>query len=371
MDAHALHRESVVVDGHTDLPTRLFYRPAELGERLDDGHLDLPRMREGGVTAIAAALFVPPFLDPEPGWEHLLELHRLTAERLRPGELVQVTTAEEIRRAKAAGAVGVMLAVENGRPLTSDERLRRCAAFGVRYVTLTHFASHEWCDASTDEPRWGGLSDDGVKRVREMRRLGILADVSHVSDDAVLHTLDALRSPVIASHSSCRALCDHPRNLPDSLVRDVARSGGLVMANSYPGFIDPEAARVNGDRNRAAMPKLEAMLAERGSDTAAVLHALRHAWYEAAAAHPLPPVPLATYVDHLVRLVELAGEEHVGVGTDFDGITDTVDGFEDASDWPSLTAALLDRGLSPRAVRMILGENLLRVLQHAEKAASS
>lgn len=369
MDPRTVHREAVVVDGHTDLPTRLYYRPADLGERLEDGHLDLPRMREGGVTAIVAALFVPPFLDPEPGWEHLLALHRLTAERLRPGELVQVTTAEEIREAKAAGAVGVMFAVENGRPLTSEARLRRCAALGVRYVTLTHFASHEWCDASTDEPRWGGLSGEGVARVREMRRLGILADVSHVSDDAVLHVLDALRSPVIASHSSCRALCDHPRNLPDSLVRDVARGGGLVMANSYPGFVDPEAARVNGERNRAAMPKLEAMLAERGSDTPEALHALRDAWYQAAAEHPLPPVPLATYVDHLLRLVELAGEEHVGVGTDLDGITETLEGFADASEWPNLTAALLEHGLAPRAVRMILGENFLRVLADAERRA--
>ena len=370
MDAFTLHREAIVVDGHTDLPTRLFYRPADLGARLADGHLDLPRLRAGGVTAFAAALFVPPFLDPDPGWEHLLALHRLTAAALRPGELEQVTTAEEIRRAKVAGTVGALFAVENGRPLTTEARLRRCADLGVRYVTLTHFASHEWCDAATDEPRWGGLSDDGVRRVRAMRKLGILADVSHVSDDAVLHTLDALRSPVIASHSSARALCDHPRNLPDALVRDVARAGGVVMANSYPAFVDREAARVNGERNRAARPRLEAMLAELGSDVAGGLHALRDAWHEAAAAHPLPPVPLAAFIDHLMRLVELAGEEHVGVGTDFDGITETLDGFADASEWPNLTAALLARGLPPRAVRMILGENFLRVLADAERRAS-
>lgn len=365
MDPLAVHRDAVVVDGHTDLPTRLYHRPADLGERLDDGHLDLPRLRSGGVSAFAAALYVPPWLEPDRGWRHLLELHRLMAEALRPGELEQVTTAADVRRAKAAGIVGVLWAVENGRPLTSEARLREVAGLGARYVTLTHFASHEWCDASTDEPHWGGLSDDGVERVREMRRLGILADVSHVSDDAVLHTLDALRSPVIASHSSSRALCDHPRNLPDSLVREIARSGGVVMANSYPAFVDPAAAAENAERNRAAMPALGEMVASGEPD----LHAIAAAWRSAAAAHPLPPVPLAAFVDHLMRLVEVAGEEHVGVGTDFDGILDTLDGFADASEWPGLTAALLDRGLPPRAVGMILGGNFLRVLEEAERRA--
>lgn len=365
MDPLALHREAIAVDGHTDLPTRLFHRPADLGARLSDGHLDLPRLRAGGVTAFAAALYVPPFLDPEQGWEHVLALHRLTAAALRPGELEQVTTAADVRRAKAAGVVGALWAVENGRPLTSEKRLRECAALGVRYVTLTHFASHEWCDASTDEPRWGGLSDDGVGRVREMRRLGILADVSHVSDDAVLHTLDALRSPVVASHSSCRALCGHPRNLPDSLVRDVARYGGVVMANTYPAFVAEAAAEANRKRTAAILPRLEEMAAAPEPD----LHALHDAWHDAAAADPLPPVPLAAFVDHVMRLVELAGEEHVGIGTDFDGITEVLDGFGDASEWPNLTSALLARGLSTQAVRWVLGESFLRVLVEAERRA--
>lgn len=366
MDPLTLHRESIVIDGHTDLPTRLFHRPGDLGERLTEGHLDLPRLSEGGVTAIAAALFVPSFLDPERGWRHLLDLHRLTEERLRPGELERVTTAEEIRRAKQAGVAGVLYAVENGRPLTSEKRLRECAALGVRYVTLTHFASHEWCDASTDEPRWGGLSDEGVRRVREMRRLGILADVSHVSDDAVLHTLDALRSPVVASHSSCRALCGHPRNLPDGLVRDIARYGGVVMANTYPAFVADAAAEANRRRTAAVLPRLEEMAAAPEPD----LRALEDAWHAAAAADPLPPVPLAAFVDHVMRLVELAGEEHVGIGTDFDGITEVLDGFGDASEWPDLTAALLARGLSPPAVRWVLGESFLRVLADAERRAA-
>lgn len=367
MDAGTLHRESIVFDGHTDLPTRLFYGPADLGERLDDGHIDLPRLRAGGVTGFAAAFFVPAFLDPERGWRHVLELHRLTEERLRPGELERVTTAEEIRQAKRAGIVGALYAIENGRPLTSEPRVREAAALGVRYVTLTHFATHEWCDASTDEPRWGGLSDEGVRRVREMRGLGILPDVSHVSDDAVLHTLDAVRSPVIASHSSCRALCDHPRNLSDSLVRDVARYGGVVMANTYPPFVAGAAAEANRARTAKVRPLIEELSSVPDPD----LNALREAWRDAAAADPLPPVPLDAFVDHVMRLVDLVGEEHVGIGTDFDGITDVLEGFGDASEWPSLTAALLARGLSPRAARWVLGESFLRVLAEAERRAFS
>lgn len=364
MDPVQLHREAVVIDGHTDLPTRLFHQPADVSQRLADGHVDLPRLREGGVSAFAAALYVPATMSPEDGWRHLAALHRVMSRALVPGELERVVTAADVRRAQAAGVVGVLSAVENGRPLTSERRLRHCAELGVRYVTLTHFASHEWCDASTDQPRWGGLSDEGVKRVREMRRLGILPDVSHVSDDAVLHTLDAVRSPVIASHSSCRTLCDQPRNLPDSLVRDIARSGGVVMAVSYPAFVSPAAAAANEERFSRWQAENPDLFADDTDEKTA-----RESWRAFAADNPLPAASLADYVDHIVRLIEVAGEEHVGVGSDFDGITDVLDGFEDVSRFGALTAALLERGLSVRAVRQVLGESFLAVLAEAERWA--
>jgi membrane dipeptidase len=359
--------DCLVIDGHTDVPTRLWESPADLGERLQDRHVDLPRLRDGGVDALVFALYVPASLSPERGWEHALSLHRATADALEPleGRMKQVATVEEIRRSARQGTVGVVLGLENGRPLAVPGALDACAGMGMRYVTLTHMATHEWCDASTDEPAHGGLSGDGVRIVREMARRGIVPDVSHVSDDAVRHVLEVSPIPILASHSSARSLCDHPRNLPDDLVREIARRDGVVMANSYPAFIDPAASIADFERFQEVKPVLaaqeEAYLRDPGSH-----------WSELArlfSDRPLPPVPLKVFVDHLIRLVELGGEEHVGIGTDFDGIPDTVDGFDDPSHFPDLAAALLARGVDKGGVRLILGESFLRVLRRAERAA--
>jgi len=361
------HEDCLVVDGHTDVPTRLWESPADLGEPQADRQVDLPRLRRGGVDAVVFALYVPASLSAERGWGHALALHRATETALAglTGRMEQAATAEEIRRAAQRGVVAVILGLENGRPLLVPGVLEACAAMGMRYVTLTHMATHEWCDASTDAPVHGGLSEEGVRIVREMARRGILPDVSHVSDDAVRHVLDVSPVPIIASHSSARSLCDHPRNLPDELIREIARRDGVVMANSYPAFIDPAASAADRERGRELKPVLieveEAYLRDPGAH-----------WQEQArlfAERPLPPVPLGVYVDHVIRLIELGGEEHAGIGTDFDGIPDTVAGFEDPSRFPDLTAALLARGVDKSGVRLILGENFLRALSRAEQAA--
>lgn len=359
------HDDCLVLDGHTDLPTRLWEAPADLGQRLADRHIDLPRLREGGVDALVLALYVPASLAPDAGWEHALTLHRLTAAALPVG-VEAVRTVEELRRAARRGAVAALFGLENGRPLLLDGKLADAAALGVRYVTLTHWKTHEWCDASTDEPVHGGLSADGVRLVREMNGMGILADVSHVSDDAVRHVLEVATVPPVASHSSARALCDHPRNLPDELIREIARRGGVVMANSFPGFVDPAAARAHRDREAAIGAELAAM-----EEEAALREPQAHLQRrdELLAAYPLPKVPFGAFVDHLIHLVERAGEEHVGVGTDFDGIPETLEGFEDVSHFPDLTAALLDRGIDRGGARLILGENFLRLLLEAERRA--
>jgi membrane dipeptidase len=358
------HEDCLVLDGHTDLPTRLWEAPADLEQRLADRHIDLPRLREGGVDALVLALYVPPSLAPDAGWEHALALYRLTTAALPVG-VEAVRTVEELRRVVGQGAVAAVFGLENGRPLLIDGVLEDAAAMGLRYVTLTHWKTHEWCDASTDEPAHGGLSVEGVRLVREMNRKGILADVSHVSDDAVRHVLDVATVPPVASHSSARALCDHPRNLPDELIREIARRGGLVMANSYPAFVDPAAARAMRDRETAIGPELAAMEEDWLREPQA--HWRRRD--ELLAEHPLPRVPLGAYVDHLIHLVERAGEEHVGIGTDFDGIPETLEGFEDVSRFPDLTAALLARGIDRGGARLILGENFLRLLREAERRA--
>lgn len=365
MDPRTLHRDAIVIDGHTDVPTRLFGSPADLSERLDDGHVDLPRLREGGVTAPIFALFVPPMLSAEEGLEHVRDLHELTREQLDHDGFVHAVSAEDIRRAKRRGEVAILLGLENGRCLSLPGTLEEMSRMGVRYVTATHVGSHEWCDASTDDPIHGGLSKEGEEIVWRMSRMGIIPDVSHVSDDAVRHILDVSQTPIVASHSSARALCDHPRNLPDDLVREIARQDGVVMANCYPAFLDDEATRVNGERVELLKPLIEEVT-ERGREGFQDFAQRRG---EILKDHPLPPVPLSTYVDHVMHLVGLAGEEHVGIGTDFDGIPETPEDFDDVAAFPRMTEALLKRGVSPTGVRRILGENFLRVLEDAERRA--
>lgn len=361
----SFHDDCLVLDGHTDLPTRLWEVPADLAQRLADRHIDLPRLREGGVDALVLALYVPASLAPAAGWEHALTLYRLTLAAL-PAGIEVVRGAEQLRRVVGSGAIAALFGLENGRPLLVGGALDAAAAMGIRYVTLTHWKTHEWCDASTDEPRHGGLSGEGVRLVREMNRHGILADVSHVSDAAVRHVLDVATAPPLASHSSARALCDHPRNLPDELVREIARLGGLVMANSYPAFVDPAAAAADRERMQAVAPVLGEMEEEYMRDP----QPLSRRRDEILAAHALPAVPVARYVDHLIHLVECAGEEHVGIGTDFDGIPETLVGLEDVSHLPALTAALLARGVDKAGARLILGENFLRLLREAERRAA-
>jgi membrane dipeptidase len=360
------HDDCLVFDGHTDVPSRLWESPADLSQPLSDRHIDLPRLRAGGVDALVFALYVPSSLPPDQGWEHALALYRASEAQLAADKgLVQAVYVVDVRRVVARGEVAVVYGLENGRPLLLPKVLDDCAKMGIRYVTLTHVGTHEWCDASTDAPAHGGLSDEGIRLVREMNRRGILPDVSHVSDTAVERVIEVSLAPPIASHSSARALCDVPRNLPDPLIREIARVGGLVMANTYPAFVGPEAARANRERMAELRPVLEEMEEEYLRDPVKVAPEIHRLFAD----HPLPKVPLATFVDHVIYLIELAGEEHVGLGTDFDGISETLEGLEDPSHFPALTAALLARGVDRSGVRLILGENFLRALELAEQVA--
>jgi len=360
------HEDCLVLDGHTDVPTRLWESPVSLAERHSDRHVDLPRLREGGVDALVFALYIPGSLSPERGWEHARELHRISVEHVEAAQGMEIAvSAEDVRRAWHRGVVAVLFGLENGRPLMIPVTIDACVKMGIRYVTLTHMATHEWCDSSTDEARHGGLSGEGEAIVWELVRRGIVPDVSHVSDAAVLHVLEVSRIPIVASHSSARALCDHPRNLPDELVREIARKDGVVMANSYPAFIGTQASQADRLRFKEVREELLAMEEAYMADPRT--HSKTHA--RLFADRPLPEVPLSVYVDHLIHLIDLAGEEHVGIGSDFDGICDVLAGFEDVSRFPNLTAALLERGVDKAGVKLILGENFLRVLKRAEEAA--
>jgi membrane dipeptidase len=360
-------RPLFVFDGHTDLPTRLWEAPCDLAQRNAGGHVDLPRLREGGVGGLVLALYVPVHLGAEEGLAHAERLHALTSAQLAPGALEAVTSPQALDAAVARGAVGGVFGLENGRPLLLPGALERLLALGVRLVTLTHVGSHEWCDAAGDDEVHGGLSPAGEEIVRRLNQAGVIVDVSHVSDRAVEHVLEVSAAPVIASHSSARALCAHPRNLTDGLARAIAARGGLVMAMAFPAFLDPVAEAAN----RARMERLgEAMraLAEAYADRPVELAAAR---LRLLAGHPQPAVPLAVYVDHLLHLLAVVGEEAVGIGTDFDGIPETPVGFEDVSRFPALVAALRERGVGEDVLRLVLGENFRRVWRQVVAAGAA
>lgn len=363
----SFHSDCLVLDAHVDAPMRLWEAPADLSREQPDRHLDLPRLRKGGVDAAVFALYLPAALSPEKGLEHAETLYRLTVEALESPGFAPALSTRDVRRAVGRGDVAVILGLENGRPLLLPGAFERFDQMGVRYVTLTHASTHEWCDASTDAPAHGGLAPLGIDLVRRMAARGIVPDVSHVSDDAVLATLAVSPIPVVASHSSARALCDHPRNLPDPLIREIARKDGMVLANTYPAFVGAEAARADRERMQKLGPALAEIDLEHADDPVAVARERSRLFAD----NPLPPVPFSTFVDHVIHLIDVAGEEHVGIGTDFDGIPETLIDFEDVSRFPLLTEALLARGVDRSAVRLILGESFLRVLAAAEKYADS
>jgi|CXWL01.1.fsa_nt_gi membrane dipeptidase len=364
-DCQSFHRACLLFDGHTDVPTRLFEKPADLSQRLADGHVDLARLREGGVDGLVWALYLPAFLEPQAGLDFARRLHELARAQLRPGDLEEVRSPAELRAAVARGAIGVVWGLENGRPLQIPGALDElCGSRGVRIVTLCHVGTHEWCDSSTDAPQHGGLSPAGEAIVRQLNDRGVIVDVSHVSDDAVRHVLATSRAPVVASHSSAHALCQVPRNLTDELVRAIADADGLVMANAFPAFLSPAAAAANVERMAALEPSFAALRAEIADPLARSV-----AEWALVAATPQPPVSRAVYVDHLVHLIAVAGEAHVGIGTDFDGIPEAPAGLGDCAAMSSLTADLLDRGLDRGAVELVLGGNFLRVWERVEALA--
>ena len=365
-----IHRDLPVFDGHNDLPWALRERGADplastdLRQNQAELQTDLPRLRQGGVGAQFWSVYVPNSLDKsgaalETTLEQVDLVRRMIARY--PDALELASTADDVERIRASGKIASLMGIEGGYSIEGSlAALRMFHALGVRYMTLTHSDTIPWADSATDAPQHGGLTAFGEEVVREMNRIGMLVDVSHVSVETMDDVLRVSTAPIIASHSSAYALAQHPRNVPDEILRRVAQNRGVVMVNFASGFIVAEAARKSLDFFQVRR-ELEAKY----SDPAELDKALEE-WRKA---QDMPRGTVRDVVDHVEHIARVAGVDHVGLGSDFDGIRVLPEQLDDVSCYPYITQELLDRGWSERDIRKVLGENALRVLREAERVA--
>jgi membrane dipeptidase len=366
--AKEIHKRAIVIDTHADTPLRLLDEDLDLGARSSEGHVDLPRMREGGLGAEFFSIYVSPRFAPHFLARGLAEIGAVLEQVEKHGrELELARTAADIRRIHAAGKIAALMGVEGGHTIENDPRvLDVLYRLGVRYMTLTWAVSTDWAGSSGDSGRDRGLGAMGRDIVARMNRLGMMVDISHVSDPTFWEALKVTRAPLIASHSCCRALCDHPRNLTDDMLRALAKNGGVAQINFYSGFLDGgyAAAQKKLDAQRETEDK---RLIEKWKDDPARMSRARRRLENQYDAR-LPRPSFERIVDHIDHAVKVAGVDHVGLGSDFDGST-MPRGLDDVSKLPLITAELLRRGYKEPDIVKILGGNLLRVMEQAEKAA--
>ena len=363
-----LHRRALVVDTHSDTPSRILDDHIDAGARNDTGHMDLVRMAEGGLDAEFFSIYVAAQYAKLGGAARraleLIDAVRALA-AAHPERVELATTAAEVRAVAARGRIAALMGIEGGHAIEDSlGALRSFHALGVRYMTLTHTNTNNWCDSSGDKPRWRGLNDLGRQVVREMNRIGMIVDVSHISDEAFDDVLETSTAPVFASHSSCRALCNHPRNLTDDMIRALAAKGGVIQINFAAGFLDEDFRKQA--QPYSAMARAEAR--EKHKDD---LEALRKAMWELLKTPPpFPRPPLSRLIDHIDHAVKVAGADHVGLGSDFDGVSALPVGMEECSKLPAITCELLKHGYAEEDVLKILGGNTLRLMERVEAESS-
>ena len=368
-----LHRRAIAIDMHADTVQFMLDDGADINRRLDTTHLDAPRMREGGLDAQFFSIWVEPEYYGERGARAVARADAQIA-RVRalaeehPETWVLATTAADIRRSAAEGKLAALLGLEGGYAL--DERLEQVERYyqmGVRYLSPTWTRSTSWAGSSGDAAgATRGLNDFGRSVIREMNRLGIMVDVSHVSDQTFWDIIRTSVKPVIATHSNARSLCDAPRNLTDEMIRALAGTGGVVCVVFYPAFLEAgwREQKERLDREIAAEVSAASRQAKgHASQKRLARDRVRERFY----AERLPRISVSRVVDHIDHIVRLVGIEHVGVGSDFDGIQATPAGLADVSELPNLTRELLRRGYTPEEVMKILGGNILRVMEEVEK----
>ena len=360
-----VHRRAIIVDGHCDTPYRLHRHNLHIDEHDTEAQLDLDTLLKSGITASFFASYVPPHYvgrGPAKFAHHLIDLiHREVARR--SDALVFCTDSEGIRAAKRDGRAAIMIGIEGGHAIEDSlDLLRQFYGRGVRYMTLTHVNTNNWCDSSGDGGRHGGLTDFGAEVVRTMNDIGMIVDISHVSDDAFYEVIETTRLPVVATHSSCRALCNHPRNLTDDMLRTLAQNGGVCMINFFSAFISDDVAQALKAAQRRPTKEtgpgdVEETPDDR-TDWAAYLE-----WFQSLGC---PTAKLDDVADHIIHAAMVAGVDHVGIGSDFDGVPALPTGLETAASLPRLTARLLERGMSETDVEKVLGGNFMRVFEKVE-----
>src|SRR5215471_17805867 len=362
--AKKLHFSSILIDTHDDTTQRFLDGKFDIGERHADGSIDIPRMREGGLGAIFFSVWIPSKITgQEAANRALTQIEAVRAQvSAHPKDLALATTVAEVRAAHKQGKIAAMMGVEGGHMINSDlDVLRKFASLGVRYMTLTHSGNDEWADSSTDKPAHNGLTDFGKDVVREMNRLGVIVDISHVSDKTFYDALEISKAPMIASHSSCRAICDVSRNMTDQMMKDLAAKDGVVQVNYHVGFLSQEfrdAEKANPETNKTIAEQVQKRC---GDNEACQLLEGDSLTREAVEQGKLPRVGWTNIIEHIDHAVKVAGVDHVGLGSDFDGANMPY-GMEDASKLPKITDALLRKGYSEGDVKKILGENTLRVM---------
>ncbi len=377
--ARAIHDSAIVVDTHADTPQRFLDENFDIGstDPKDNGHISLDKARAGNLGAEFFSIWVDPETNQGHFAKHTLDLIDSVYEQAarHPDRMMMAFSVEDIERAHKQKKLAALMGIEGGHSIENDiHLLRDYYRLGVRYMTLSWSNTNEWADSSgdIDDPKvqhHNGLTDFGKQVVLEMNRLGMMVDISHVADKTFWDTIATTKAPVIASHSSARALTNAPRNMTDDMLRAVAKNGGVVDVNFYSGFVDEDYRKAYESIGKQAAEAVKAYLQKQRADGKTVTYIevdrIDREW-----AAKIPRPPLKSLIDHIDHIAKVAGIDHVGLGSDFDGVAGaTPAGIDSAADLPKITQALLDRGYSAADIHKILGGNILRVFREVERVS--
>ena len=372
-----IHKKAIIIDGHNDIPSPMVDEDFNLATNSvgmfhkdgDPFHTDLARFKQSGITGEFFSIYVSgSTLKTGGAMRRAMDMIDATMREVEkhPNELTFCTTAADIRRAKKQNKVCALMGIEGGYVIENSlYALRNFYRLGIRYMTLTHNVSHDWADAHRDEPKNNGLSPFGKEVVKEMNRLGMLVDISHVSVKTMSDALDVSTAPIIASHSSARGVADHTRNVPDEILKRVAQNGGVIMINFYPAFLDEKYNSDENARTARLKPEIDALREKYKDDPQAFNEAER----KLLAENPIDIPSYTRIVDHIDHIKKVAGIDIIGIGSDYDGVPLLPAGMNGMEDLVLVTYEMLRRGYTEQEIRKVLGENFLRAFSKAEQIA--